>query len=422
MTSLLQARTDATSRTDETSAKQRPLALVATLGGVLAAGATLLVCLLAGVVGWFLSDAGVHGAPREGMQAGTIAWLMGHGSGLRVMGADVTLVPLAMSALCAWSAWRAGLRVGDGVSGHGPDADRISDGERDWTVPAAVLWFGVGYLLVAVVAHALAATPATAPSLGAVTGWVLGLTLLVAAPAIATGSGRAAIWATFTPAALRAGLVSGLVVLAAFVAASAALFLVALALDLGGAANMMSRLHTSPGEATLFGVVNLGYLPNAVVCTGAFLLGPGFSVGTDTLVSPGLVVLGPLPMFPLLAALPGDGPAATWVAALVAVPVLVAAVATMWYQGRRPTLRWDEGALRGCGGGILAGVLLAVLAAVAGGSAGPGRMRDVGPDAFDVLVHAITAFGLGGLVGGLLMTWWQRRSSSRAAPADADGA
>lgn len=192
MTSLLQARTDATSRTDETSAKQRPLALVATLGGVLAAGSTLLVCLLAGVIGWFLSDAGVHGAPRDGMQAGTIAWLMGHGSGLRVMGADVTLVPLAMSAFCAWSAWRAGLRVGDGVSGHGPDADRISDGERDWTVPAAVLWFGVGYLLVAVLAHALAATPATAPSLGAVTGWVLGLTLLVAAPAIATGSGRAA--------------------------------------------------------------------------------------------------------------------------------------------------------------------------------------------------------------------------------------
>ena len=50
---------------------------------------------------------------------------------------------------------------------------------------------------------------------------------------------------------------------------------------------------------------------------------------------------------------------------------------------------------------MLAGILLGVLAAVAGGAAGPGRMRDVGPDAMDVLVPAVTAFGLGGVVGGL---------------------
>jgi Flp pilus assembly protein CpaB len=36
--------------------------------------------------------------------------------------------------------------------------------------------------------------------------------------------------------------------------------------------------------------------------------------------------------------------------------------------------------------------------------------------ASDVLVHAIAAFGLGGLLGGLAMTWWQRRAA--AAPAD----
>ena len=37
----------------------------------------------------------------------------------------------------AWAIWRLGHRVGDSVSGHGPDADRIADGERDWTVPIA---------------------------------------------------------------------------------------------------------------------------------------------------------------------------------------------------------------------------------------------------------------------------------------------
>ena len=59
-------------------------------------------------------------------------------------------------------------------------------------------------------------------------------------------------------------------------------------------------------------------------------------------------------------------------------------------------------------------MLFGLVAAVSGGSVGPGRMQEVGPVGFDVLVHAITAFGLGGLVGGLVMTWWQRRSARRA--------
>jgi hypothetical protein len=44
-------------------------------------------------------------------------------------------------------------------------------------------------------------------------------------------------------------------------------------------------------------------------------------------------------------------------------------------------------------------------------------MRDVGPFAFDVLVHAITAFGIGGLLGGLVMTAWLRRAARHEADA-----
>ena len=137
----------------------------------------------------------------------------------------------------------------------------------------------------------------------------------------------------------------------------------------------------------------------------------GFLVGANTLVSPTMVAIGPLPMFPLLAALPDNGPTPAWTAYLMAVPLLVAAFGAARSQRRNPTLRWDEGALRGCGGGVLAGVVLAALAAVSGGAVGPGRMREVGPLGLDVLVHAITAFGIGGLIGGLAMTWWQRRAA-----------
>ena len=89
MTSLLSgptrpARTAPEPPTDV--AHRRPLVLLALLGGVAAAAGPLVVCLGVGVAGWFLSDAGAHGAPRDGLRAGAYAWLMGHGSGLTVAG------------------------------------------------------------------------------------------------------------------------------------------------------------------------------------------------------------------------------------------------------------------------------------------------------------------------------------------------
>ncbi len=163
MTSLL-TRPD-TARAD--AARPRPLVLIATLGGVSAALAPLVVLLAVGVIGWFVTDAGVHGAPRDGMRIGALAWLAGHGSGFTVMGARVTIVPLGVTAMTVWSMWRLGHRVGDAVSGHGPDAHRISDGERDLTVPIAIMTFFAGYAVVAVVVATLAAGTSVDPSAAA---------------------------------------------------------------------------------------------------------------------------------------------------------------------------------------------------------------------------------------------------------------
>ncbi len=414
MTSLLSRPTAGTDAQADLG-HRRPLALIATLGGVVAAGSTLLVCLAVGVVGWFLTDAGAHGTPRDGLRVGALGWLLAHGSGARIEGVPVTAVPLGVTLLCAWVAWRVGHRVGDSVSGHGPDADRIADGERDWTVPAASLLFGLGYLVVALVTLALATEPATGASRGRVVEWTLLLCAGFGAPAIAVGSGRAAIWATYLPATVRGAAVACRSILMTWLAVAGLVFVVALALDFGTAANVMSQLHTDGGEATLLVLLSAILVPNAVAFTGSYLLGPGFAVGTHSLVSPAMVVLGPLPMFPLLAALPDAGPTQTWTAGVVAVPVLLAALAAARAQRRLPTLRWDEGALRGGAGGVAAGVLFGLVAALSGGAVGPGRMRDVGPFAFDVMVHAITAFGIGGLVGGLAITWWQRRAARRSA-------
>ena len=388
---------------------RRPLVLLALLGGALAAASTLTVCLALGVTGWFLTDAGSHGTPRDGLWVGALAWLMAHGSGVHVGGSLVSVMPLGITLVCAWSTWRIGHRLGDSISGHGPDAQRIADGERDWTVPAAALLFTAGYVAVAVLTGNLASTATTAPDSSRVVFWSVLLCGVLGGPAIAVGSGRAAIWTATLPASVLATAASCRRVLSTWLLVSLLGFLVALVTDFDTALNVASQLGTDTGATVQLVVVSLLVVPNAAVFSGSYLLGPGFTVGAHTLVSPSVVTIGALPMFPLLAALPDAGPTPGWTPALVGVAPLVGALGAMRAQRKHPTYRWEEGALHGCGGGMLAGALFGLLALLAGGAVGPGRMSDVGPLTGSVLVHAVTAFGVGGLLGGLVATWWQRR-------------
>lgn len=396
-------------RASAATTRRRPLTLLALLSGASAAGTTLTLALAVGVVGWFITDGGVHGEPRDALRAGALGWLMAHGSGVEVQGIAVTAVPLGLTLLCAVVVGRFALRLGESVATYGPDADALSDGDRDWTVPAATALFGATYVVTAVVTGVLAGSTDTSPDLASVTLWSLTLTVIVGGVAIAVGSGRAAVWLSLAPPAVTACLHAIRSILYAFVLVSALLFLGALVLDLGTAMNVLSELHTGTGEALLYVLLMLTLLPNAVLFAGSYLLGPGFAVGTGTLVSPTLVALGPVPMFPMLAALPDNGPTPAWTPWLVGLPVLVAGIAVFRSQQRHPTLAWDQGALRGVVAGALAGVALGVLAALAGGAVGPGRMATVGPVATEVLFHAIVSFGIGGLLGGLTATWRERR-------------
>ena len=388
---------------------RRPLVLLAAVAGAAAAAATLLVCMALGVAGWFLTDAGAHGTPRDGLWVGALAWLMAHGSGVHVAGALVSVLPLGITLVCGWVTWRLGHRLGDSISGHGPDAQRIADGERDWTVPSAALLYAAGYVVVAAVTTALASTAATAPDTSRVVLWSFLLCGVLGAPAIAIGSGRAAIWTATLPASVVAVAAACRQVVRIWLLVALVAFLVALVTDFDTALNVTSQLNTDTGATLQLVVISLLVVPNAVVFSGSYLLGPGFTVGTQTIVSPGVVTVGALPMFPLLAALPDTGPTPGWTSALIGVPPLVAALGAMRAQRHHPTYRWEEGALHGCGGGMLAGLLFGILALLAGGSVGPGRMTDVGPLEGAVLVHAVTAFGVGGLLGGLVATFWQRR-------------
>ncbi|MDQ6522576.1 DUF6350 family protein [Nocardioides sp. LHD-245] len=394
-------------------ATTRPLVPTAGIGGVIAAVAPLLVCMAVAVVGWFLTDAGGEGTPSGALRVGAHGWLTAHGSTVAVEGIRITAMPLGLTLLCAWVVWRVGHRVGESISGHGPDADRIADGARDLTVPYAAALFTVTYAVVGVLTASLAATAASSPDPARVVLWSMLLGLGVGGPAIAFGSGRAAIWLPGVPPAVRDVVLVARRILTRWALICLVALLAALVLDFSTAANVVSQLHADAGAVLLMVALSVLLLPNALLFGSAYLLGPGFTVGTGTTVSTTAVVLGPLPMFPMLAALPDQGTQPWWTDWLMLVPVLLAALVAGQVQRERPVLAWDRAAIRGCAGGIAAGVVLAAVTVFAGGAVGPGRMQDVGPYTFDVLLHAITSFGIGGVVGALLVCWWQRDSDGR---------
>jgi hypothetical protein len=197
-------------------------------------------------------------------------------------------------------------------------------------------------------------------------------------------------------------------------AAAAALVAGALAADLGTAATVLTRVAPDTSSALFLSVVVCGFVPNAVLLAVAYLLGPGFAVGSGTLVSPAVVSVGPVPAFPLLAALPSEGATPWWTTWLVAGPVLLAAVGAGLAGRRFRVLRFEVGAVRGLGAGLLAGPVLTALVSLAGGPAGPGRMAVVGASALEVLPAATVATAVGGLIGGTATVWFSRRAARRA--------
>jgi len=377
-----------------------PLWWRAAAAGLGASLGVLALCMALGLAAWFASDAGAHGDTRDAIRVGADAWLLAHGAGLQLSGVTVTAVPLGLTALCLLAAVRAGRW-----------AVRTS-AEEDvaGTVLGGVVLVGL-YALVALVTALLAGTPEARPGLGrALAGGLLvslvagGGGLLLASRSTRARLGR-------LPAGVRAVASGALAALLLMIAAGSTLTVVALLLDLGEAANVLSRLHPDAAGAALYTLVVASVAPNAALLGGAYLLGPGFAVGTGTLVSPATVALGPLPAFPLLAALPAPGAGPQWAAALLGVPVVAGLLAGVLAGRRHPARGYDVGALRGLASGVLGGALLTGLTVLAGGTVGPGRMTDVGVVGLDVLAAAVVALGGGGLVGGLLATWRVRRSA-----------
>ncbi|HEY0775121.1 MAG TPA: DUF6350 family protein [Nocardioidaceae bacterium] len=379
--------------------------LSAVLGGLVASGSMLLLSVAVALAGWFAADAGRYGDTRDATRVGADAWLLAHGAGLRLDTATLTVVPLGLTILCVLATVRSGRWVATTAALGADRADLRA------VVTAAGVMATV-YGLVAMLTAILAAHPlAESDLLRALLGGSA-LALVAGGGGLLARSGQGRALAGRLPAGVRAVLLGATSTLLLVVAGAAFLVGAALLLDFGTAATVLSRLHTDGSGGLMYTVVGIAFVPNAVLLGAAYLLGPGFAVGTGTVVSPTAVVLGPLPSFPLLAALPDTGATPDWTTAVIGVPVLLTAVAVTLASRRTKAARVDLGALWGLGAGLLAAVLFALLVDLAGGAAGPGRMAVVGGDPWATFLAAAVSCGGGGLAGGAHGTWWARRTST----------
>ncbi|HET6529730.1 MAG TPA: DUF6350 family protein [Actinoplanes sp.] len=344
--------------------------------------------------------------------AGLAAWLLGHGVPLGTSIGPLALAPLLLTLLALWRLSRAGLHITRAIGA------RHSGSPRDALAVAGAA--GVWYALIGALGAAIISGPGTEISAARA---AVHLFLLGAAGAL-VGSVRSTdalgVVARRIPRTLRHGIHTGLVAALLMLAAGAACTGLAVAVGGGEAADMIATYRTGVAGQAGITLVSLAYGGNAAVWAAAYLLGPGFALGTESSVRLTEVTVGPLPTLPLLAALP-DGPIGAAGALLLAVPVLAAMVAG-WLLARRLIRGLTDRAGPGVHlppwslvlgatlvAGPVAGLVLGALAWLSGGSLGGGRLGEIGPVPWQVALVATGVVAVSAAIGAAAGRTFGRR-------------
>jgi len=346
---------------------------------VISAGACLLsgllTCAVVAVIGWL---AATFGGASGAIRAGASAWLVAHKAGVTIssgsVSGSISVAPLGLTLFLGWCLYRGGKSAARASA-----ADRTKDLIALSGAFAAV--YGLGALVVALLT---ADGPLKVSPLSAFLG-AASLALVAGTAGILVESGAADDFADAIPVGLRDTFPAAMAAVLTVIALASVLYAVLLAIHFSRITGMLELLDAGViGSVVLFAIC-LMLVPNMVLYVVAFLAGPGFQLGVGTTIAPTGVDVGNLPALPLLAAVPADGATPTYLLVLTAVVPLVAGAVAGLVVVRRglvardaDALGWDAFALRGAISALLAGVVLFVLMALAGGSAGPGRMAEVG--------------------------------------------
>ena len=392
----------------------RPLVITGAIAACAAAGSGLVCITLLVLAGWIA-------APHEGvglpgvLRTAADLWLVGHHVGFALHGTGrigagrIGMLPLGLVLLPGALLWIAGRWV----VRRGQVA-RLAD------VGYAALALAVPYGLVAG-ALALAGQSALAtPSLlqAVLSGFLIAL--------VAGGLGGARALAPWRrlidllPPRPRAVFLGSVGTLTVLTGAGAILAGASLAARMGDFRSVDVALAPGLVGGGLLLLAQLAYIPNAIVWSVCYTLGPGFAFGTGTVVAPTCSALGPLPMLPMLAALPsGAHSSATgWVSLfMLSVPYLAGAFGGLLTARAAPIPAVELAPLWGFACGVVTGCALGLLAAFAGGPLGSGRLTAVGPSGWQAGVVCVLEVGVAAAVTAGLVNWVRMR---RMAPAGAD--
>ncbi|MEU7551316.1 DUF6350 family protein [Streptomyces sp. NPDC044571] len=405
--------------------RRSPAAAACVLGGAVAAGLGLGFLAVLVIVLWISSpypDSGPGGALH--LAAGL--WLLAHGTELvryeTLSGtpSPVGLTPLLLVALPALLMRRAA-RLGSAAD----DGDEV--------LPASAIFSAVtcGYLGVGSLATVYAAGgPMPADPLSAA--WHVPLVAVLAAgagvwsakgrplgplPRWVPGALRQAVARPRYALALRAGTAGALVLLGGGV------LLVGASLVWHGAEARTSLMALTGVWSGRFAVLllALALLPNAAVWGAAYALGPGFALGTGVTATPlGLAHPPQLPRFPLLAALPPEGPGTLLTCATAGLPVL-AGLVVGWFAVRRAReVPCGETALTTTLGAVVCGLLMAGLAAASAGPLGSRQLASFGPVWWATGVAAFAWTLLPAVPVAVAVHSWRNRPARRGAAVEDD--
>jgi hypothetical protein len=375
--------------------RRPPVALAAVVAATTAAAVSFAP--VAAIVTLLRLADGGEAALAAPARLAAAAWLLAHGVPLQAGPGQVGLLPLALSLLAAWRVARAGVHVTRAIG-----ARHTGSWRRALIASGAT---GLAYGFIGLAVAAIAAGPGwwAEPLRAGAT--LAGFGFLAASYGSLRTTGVLARLVDRTPDVIRDGLraggVAGLLVLAAGAATAG----IGIAVAGAAAADTLAAYGTGVAGQAGLTLVCLAYAPNLAVWAAAYLVGPGFLVGTGTVVRSSEVIVGPLPALPVFAGLP-DGPLPSVGAALLAVPTVAGLVAG-WLlvrhhrRDRRGNQRTSWRGLLGASllAGPVAGGLVGAAAAASGGPLGTGHLAVLGPVAWQVAALAAALVTPGALLG-----------------------
>ena len=366
----------------------RPMLMAGGVAALAAAGGGLAVLATLTLIGWITAPhVGLGGGLAGALRSAGLLWLVAHHVEVTVRGVGkIGLLPLGLVLLPAALIERAGRWMTN--EGH---VTSLLD------VGPAALAIALPYALFTGAVAVASGTPVATPSL-----WQAAmLGFLIALLASAFGAARAiAPWrklALRVPPRPRSLILGTLAALALLTVCGAVLGALSLIVHIGAYKQAVGALNPGIFGSVLLLLASLCYLPNSVIWSVAYMLGPGFSFGIGTAVSPSGSALGAVPAFPMLAALPVGSKAAfpAWLGFFVLVmPYLAGALAGLMTVRIAPTPTLEAAPLWGLVTGTLTALVIGFGAKFSGGPLGGGRLASVGPAGGEVGLVAVLEVGV----------------------------